>query len=53
MTNPEVRKKISDAHKGKHLSEEHKKKLSEYVPWIKGKTHSEEAKRKMSNYQKR
>jgi G:T-mismatch repair DNA endonuclease (very short patch repair protein) len=53
MANPEIRKKISDAHRGKPLSEEHKKKLRKYVPWIKDKTHSEEAKRKMSDYQKR
>jgi hypothetical protein len=40
------------AHKGKKLSEESKRKLSESnkgkSPWIKGKKHTEEARRKMS-----
>ena len=48
----ETRKKISDSRKGKVLSEECKRKISEHNkgegnPFF-GKTHSEEAKRKMS-----
>ena len=47
-----TKKKISEAHKGKHLSEETKRKLSEAhkgkPAWNKGKHLSEEAKRKRS-----
>jgi hypothetical protein len=45
----ETRKKMSEAHKGKTLSEEHKGKISEA---LKGKTVSAETKRKMSEVSK-
>jgi hypothetical protein len=45
----ETRKKMSEAHKGKTLSEEHKGKISEA---LKGKTVSAETKRKMSEASK-
>ena len=48
----EVREKLSNSHKGKHLSEEHKRKISEAnkgcKSWSEGKHHSEETKKKMS-----
>ena len=47
--NPLSRKHNSEAHKGKHLSEEHKKKISE---GNKGKTHNEETKSKISEANK-
>ena len=56
MSNPEIRKKISEANKGeknywygKHLPEEARKKMSEVR---KGKHHSEETKRKISEAHK-
>jgi len=48
----EARKKISDAKKGKTLSDEHKHKLSESHKGMTGKRHSEETKKKMSESQK-
>lgn len=44
-----TRKHKSEANKGKHLSEEHKKKISEAN---KGKTHNEETRKKMSEAKK-
>jgi len=48
----EHRHKISEAHKGKRLTEEHKRKIGlaseKRVPWNKGKHLSEETKRKIS-----
>ena len=53
---PEVRAKISKIHKGIPLSEEHKKKISDYMktngPWIKGKKHSKETRKKLSESHK-
>lgn len=43
--NPLTRQHMSKAHKGKHLTEEHKRKIGEAR---KGKHHTEETKRKMS-----
>lgn len=40
--------KMSRAHKGKKLSEEHKKKLRGRVPYMNGKKHSDESKKKIS-----
>lgn len=52
----EIRKKISEAHKGIKLSDEHKKRLSEShkgkPTWIKGKHHKEETKKKLSKINK-
>ena len=52
----EIRKKMSESHKGKQLSEETKKKLSEAHSGEKhhffGKHHSEESKKKMSDAHK-
>lgn len=44
---PEVRKKIGDFHRGKSLSEEHKKKLKENHRGMTGMRHSDEARAKM------
>ena len=66
MNNSLTRVRNSESHKGKHHSEEHKKKLSEankgktlseehkrkLIEANKGKHHSEEAKRKMSEARK-
>ena len=53
----EQKKKISEAHKGKHLSEEHKRKLSEAQKGEKnhnyGKQLSDETRKKMSEAAKR
>lgn len=46
---PEVRKKISDAHKGIPLTEEHKKRIGDS---IRGMKHTEETKKKMSHSHK-
>ena len=50
--NPEVRKKMSEAHKGKKLSEEHKQKIREKSIFLTeknpGKNPSEETRKKMS-----
>ena len=48
-SNPELRKKQSESHKGLHLSPqtEFKKGKEGFVPWMKGKTHSEDSKLKM------
>lgn len=54
---PEVRERLSNAQRGKKLSEEHKRKLSEShkgkVSGMKGKKHSEESRKKMSESQKK
>ena len=53
---PEARAKISAAHKGKKLSDETKKKISDSstgkISWWWGKKHSEETKRKLSESKK-
>ena len=49
---PEVRRKISEANKGKKLSEEHKKKISISGRGIKKNPRSEETKRKLSEANK-
>lgn len=46
--NPITRKKRSDSHKGKHRSEETKRKIAAGHKGKPGKPHSEETKRKMS-----
>lgn len=68
LDNPEIKKKLSEAHKGKRLSEEHKEKLSEANKGEKnpmygirlcgkdnhfyGKHHTEETKKKISEANK-
>ena len=47
MSNPEVRKRMSESHKGRHLPPKTEFKKG-FTPWIKGKEHSKESKRKMS-----
>lgn len=52
-TSEEAKLKMSSAHKGKKLSEEHKRKISENgYAWNKGKHLSEEHKMKLSNAHK-
>lgn len=51
----ETRRKLSEANKGKHHTEETKQKLKGYTPWNKGKigVYSEEARQKISQSNKR
>lgn len=49
---PEILKKMSEFQKGKILSEEHKKKISEARKGIKRGPHSEEARKRMSEAQR-
>lgn len=55
-TSQETRRKQSEAHKGKHLSEEHKQHIKEYLLLngspFKNKCHTEESKQKMSESHK-
>lgn len=55
-SNKDIRKKLSVAHKGKKLSEEHKRKISNTLlkngSWIKGKHHTKEAREKISKASK-
>ena len=44
----EIRKKISESQKGRHLSIETRHKMKGRIPWNKGKTISEETKKKIS-----
>ena len=48
----EVRKKISESQKGRHLSIEIRHKMKGRIPWNKGKTLSEETKKKISTTKK-
>lgn len=49
---PEQLKKMSESHKGKKLSEEHRKKLMGRIPWNKGISPSEETRNKISESSK-
>ena len=49
---PEVRKKLSESHKGKPLSEEHKKRSGEARRGKKKAPHTEESKKKISESKK-
>ncbi|MEK6905498.1 MAG: NUMOD3 domain-containing DNA-binding protein [Nanoarchaeota archaeon] len=49
---PDQLKKMSESHKGKKLSEEHRKNMSGRIPWNKGISPSEETRKKISESNK-